>query len=120
MKAQCNYIPDSIWIKEVENGIRHVTLRRNFSEEINIRYGENEKVYEYDESDVFIPERENIEQFINENFANLFELGLQQMEENASFEEKTNYTKNIIETGNLYDCIKIMGQQITNILLEVM
>lgn len=120
MIAQCSYIPEAIWIREITNGIRHITLRRNFTEEIETREGIDEKTYTFEETDVYIPDRENIEQFTNENFGNLFDLGLQQNDERAINDIKLQETERLIKTGQLVDDIQLIGQQLTDIMLEVL
>ena len=117
MISYCNFIPESIWVRGVDNGIRHITLRRNFSEEIAIHGDLEEKQYMFEETDVYIPDRENLLEFINSNFGNLFDLGLQQTEENKIKREKIQKTKQIIESGQIIDDVQILGQQITNLFL---
>jgi hypothetical protein len=120
MISECSFIPESIWVRESSNGIRHITLRRNVTEEIKISEGIEEKVYTFEETDVHIVDRDKLEDFVNENFGNLFDLGLQQTEEKTIKEEKIQKTKQGIETGQITDDIQILGQQITNLMLEVL
>lgn len=117
MIAQCNYIPDAIWVRETENGLTKITLRRNFTEEMNV---EGDKYYTFEEVDIVIPYREDIVAFIEENFGNLFDLGLQQTEDSLQHESKILHTQQLIQTGKLAENMQLIGQQITNILLEVM
>jgi len=81
MKGYCNFIPDTIWVRGTENGLRHITLRRDFTEETIIRQEGEETQYKFEETDVFIPDRDNIEDFVTNNFGNLFDQGL--LNENA-------------------------------------
>jgi hypothetical protein len=119
MISQCNFIPETIWVRGIENGIRHITLRRNFTEETVIHEEIEEIMYIFEETDVFIPDRENINDFITQNFGNLFELGLQQMVEKSEKEVKVAKTKQIIQEGTLIDDVQLLGQQITNLMLGV-
>lgn len=73
MKSQSSIIQPSIWLREVENGIRHVTLRKNFIEK---QTQEGDSIYEFDETNIYIPDRENAEEYVNNNFDVLFEQGL--------------------------------------------
>ena len=82
MTGYCSFIPDTIWIREVENGLRHVTLRRDATEETIIRQEGEETQYKFEETDIFIPDRDNIEDFVTSNFGNLFDQGL--LNENAT------------------------------------
>lgn len=120
MIAYCNFIPDAIWIRGLqENGDRHITLRRNFTEEITTREGKEEKQFMFEETDVFIPERDNIAEFINSNFGNLFKLGLQQTQTKTESDSKIQKTKQIINNGQVVDDLHTLGQQITAIMLGV-
>jgi hypothetical protein len=119
MIAQCNFIPKSVWIREVKNGIRHITLRRNFAEETVFGECGERDIYTFETTDVYIPDRDNIEQFITENFGNLFDLGLQQTEEKNTKDKKVQKAKEVIESGQIIEDMQTLGQQITNIMLEV-
>lgn len=72
MKSQSNYIPDVVWVREETNGIRHITLRRNFTEIAD----EDNTMYEYDEVEIYLVDRENIEEYVGNNFDTLFVAGL--------------------------------------------
>lgn len=76
MKAQSNLMQDNIWIREVENGIRHITLRRNFEKKEVKHMEESEIIYEWDETDIYIVDRENILEYVTNNYNVLFEQGL--------------------------------------------
>lgn len=119
MMSKCNFIPDSVWIRECENGIRKITLRRNFTEEVIIHDGIQEKGYTFEETNVYVADRENIQEFVNENFGNLFDLGLQQTEQSAIIAEKIEKTRQAIQTGQIVEDMQTLGQQITNIMLGV-
>lgn len=82
MKSQSNIMQDKIWVRGVENGIRHITLRRNFIEKIVNHIEIQEKIYEYEETNIYIINRENIEDYVESNFNVLFEQGL--LDENAT------------------------------------
>lgn len=82
--AQSTIKPNPIWLRELdEKGNRKVTLRRNVSKETVNHEGIEDEIFEYDEVDVSIIERDNMQQFIEDNFGNLFDLGLEQ---NANIE----------------------------------
>lgn len=119
MISQCNFMPDAIWLRELENEIRHITLRRNFTENVVIHEDLEETQYTFEETDVFIPNRENIHEFVTQNFGNLFDLGLQQMTENVKKEAKISQAKQMVQEGTVVDDIQLLGQQITNLMLGV-
>ncbi len=120
MKSQSNTIQSPIWIRELENGTRHLTLRKNFTEKVitNLE-SEEETQYEFDETDVYITDRENIEDYINDNFDTLFDQGITQVEVIATENKRISETNKLVQSGQLYDSIQLIGQQITNIMLEV-
>lgn len=121
MKQSSVSIPQAIMLREIDNkGIRRVTLRKNFSEETDFTDGQENTYFGYDETDVFIVERNNIMEFITNNFANLFELGLRQSNELVEMYDNENALKRLLEEGRLVGELKLMGQQITEIMLEVM
>ena len=119
MIAYCNFIPDAAWVRETSNGLRHITLRRNFTEETVIRQEGTETQFRFEETDVFIPDRENLNEFVAENFGNLFDLGIQQTSENGEKETKIQRAKQIVQDGTVVDDLQLLGQQITDIMMGV-
>lgn len=119
MISQCSFSPDAIWVREVENGIRHITLRKNITQETITHEDTQEIIYQFEETELFIPDRENLTDFINENFGNLFDLGLQQTTDNATKDAKIMQAKQMIQDGSVVDNLQLLGQQITNIMLGV-
>jgi hypothetical protein len=111
MTSNCSFIPDTIWIREVENGIRHITLRQNFVESTAINMGVSETQYTFEETNVFIPDRDNIEDFITNNFDDLFNQGI--TNENAP-DPKTDVelnTERIIATESAINMLITMSMQ---------
>ena len=119
MTSQCGFSPDVVWIREEANGIRHITLRRNIVQQTVTQDGIQETVYTFEETDVFIPDRDNIQDYVNANFDSLFTLGLQQVADNETQDAKYQQTVQMIQEGTLADTLQTMGQQITNIMLGV-
>lgn len=120
MRTQCNYVPDTIWVRDIENNLRRITIRKNIEEDLIAHEDDNETMYSFDEVDVLIPDRYDIEQFANDNIDQLFELGIQQNAELNIYNKKLQETEHLIRTGQLVDDMKLIGQQLTNILLEVL
>lgn len=121
MTAYSSIKVDSVWIREVENGMRHVTLRKDF-EEIEVSKDEDgpvEKQYKFEETDIYIVDRDNVEDYINSNFDFLFSHGVQEISEKQSIEEKRQQAQQIIKDGSIVDSLQQMGQQITDIILGV-
>jgi hypothetical protein len=75
MKSQSNILQPTIWIRGLDNGIRHVTLRRNFEESTSTREDEDIQ-YVFEETNVYVADRDNLEDYIESNFEILFEQGL--------------------------------------------
>jgi hypothetical protein len=121
MIAKCNFIPDAVYLREIsDSGVRRVTLRKNFTEEIHINDGVEETHYSYEEVDVLVQERDNMSAFINANFENLFELGITQMAENNLIEQNKLATSKLLQDGSLSTELQLLGQQITSVMLGVM
>lgn len=98
MKAQCNYIPETTWIRELTNGVRHITLRKGFVEK-QIQHEENVEIqYEYDETNIYIVDRDNIEEYIQNNFDILFEQGLinENKPKEPSVEDRISSMENVL------------------------
>ena len=76
MIAYCNFIPDAVWVREAENGLSHITLRRNFVEVEKISNMDGttgtEKQYQFEERDICIPDRPNLADYVSANFDQLF------------------------------------------------
>lgn len=77
MISHCNFIPEEIWIRELENGIRHITLRRNFIEKTVNNNNIEETQYKFEEIDIYIADRDNIEKYVNDNFDLFFDKDLE-------------------------------------------
>lgn len=120
MTAYCSFKTDSVWIREVKNGLRHVTLRKDF-EQIQVQRGDGEveTVFKFEETDLYIADRDNLQDYINSNFDMLFNQGLQQTAEKHSIEEKRQQAHQIIKDGSIIDSFQQIGQQITDIILGV-
>lgn len=78
MKVQGSAYPESIWIRNMELDYINVTLRRNVEEKQIEKENDIETVYEYDEVTIKLIDRPNLEEYIQNNFDALFNLGLQQ------------------------------------------
>lgn len=108
MISHCSFIPDVVWVREVENGLRHITLRRNIAEETVIRQEGEEKQFNFEETDVYIPDRDSLEKFITQNFGNLFDLGLQQVKETFENNERKQRTETLLEIGDIANDIAVL------------
>ena len=83
MIAYCNYIPDAIWVRDVVNGVRRVTLRRNFVEEASHNQDDISEVqYKFEQIDVFIVDRPSLEDYVLANFDELFMSRLEEYKQN--------------------------------------
>ena len=118
MISRSNSVQDAIWLRNLnDSNMRRVTLRRNFTEETTMRDGIEDTQIVFEEVDVLIHERDNMISFIESNFGNIFDLGLMQMEENEIKTKNINETKAMIANGNISSEIKLLGQQITDVML---
>jgi len=78
MKIQGSAYPENIWIRNKELDCVNVTLRRNVEEKQIEREEGIETIYEYDEVTIKLIDRPNLEEYIQNNFDVLFDMGLQQ------------------------------------------
>ena len=78
MKVQGSAYPESIWIRNKELDYINVTLRKNVEEKQIEKENDVETVYEYDEVTIKLVDRPNLEEYVQNNFDALFNLGLQQ------------------------------------------
>ena len=78
MKVQGSAYPESIWIRNKELDYINVTLRKNVEEKQIEKENDVETVYEYDEVTIKLVDRPNLEEYVQNNFDALFEMGLQQ------------------------------------------
>jgi hypothetical protein len=117
MIAYCNYIPDAIWVREVENGVRRVTLRKNFIEKDTANMdGSTEKQYQYDETDICIPDRDNIEDYVNANLDALFTQGIQQTVDNQISDTNKQKAKLLVDSGQISVDLDSLQSQVLTIL----
>lgn len=78
MKVQGSAYPESIWIRNKELDYINVTLRKNVEEKQIEKEEGIETIYEYDEVTIKLIDRPNLEEYIQNNFDVLFDMGLQQ------------------------------------------
>ena len=77
MKAESNIKPNQIKIKGKNGGMCKVLLRKNVSEKtIENEDGSTDTLYEYDEVIVELAERNNLENYISNNFDMIYQAGL--------------------------------------------
>ena len=82
MLVQGSVYPPKIQIINYQRGNAIVKLRRNIKEkEIKNEDGSTDTLYEYEETEIIIGNRGNIEEYIEKNFDALFEMGLKQAKE---------------------------------------
>jgi len=117
MKARSTVMPDAIWIRGFENGIRTINLTKNVSQEKEVNNDGSEQVFfEYDEITVKIQERDNLTQFITENFENLFLLGKQQKAETLIRQASKECNKKILDgfDSNCLGVVKHFDAELTD------
>ena len=119
MNSQCSFSPEPLWIREVSNGMRRVTLRRNITQQTVTQDEGQETVYNFEETDVFIPDRESVQDYVTANFDALFTLGLQQVSDNDAQDAKIQQATQMVKDGSVVDALQTIGQQITNVMLGV-
>lgn len=85
MKAESNIKQNNVWIKEVKDNTATIVLRSNFVES---QLEEGETRFTYDEVEIQLGDRDNLDEYVNQHFEALFEMGMQR-----EFEETLPTTK---------------------------
>jgi mevalonate kinase len=106
MIVQGSISPLQLWIRYIdENNNTVVRLVRNVIEKdvTDEIIKDTQKVYEYEEIEMSIPNRNNLEQYIIDNFDLLFEKGLSDYELKKQLEEKEKQIKDLIDNHKLLE-----------------
>lgn len=103
MKVQSKIRPNDYWIRKIELNNAIIRLRRNIEEKTIEHEGVQESIFEYDEVEITIPNRINLETYIVEHFDELFEMGeVQIVVEEKSIEQRVNDLETLIlELGGI-------------------
>lgn len=101
MKVQSAVNPSKFYVRKIELGVAHVKLRDNI---VEVTDDEDNIGYEFDEVEVEISDRGNLEDYISDNFISLFELGLvneKKLKEPSDKEKIVELEKALIEMSNI-------------------
>ncbi len=103
MKVQSKIRPSDYWIRKIELNNAIIRLRKNIIEKTVENEGVQENIFEYDEVEVIIPNRRNLETYIVENFDALFLMGEKQIiVEEKSLEQRINELETLVlELGGI-------------------
>jgi len=103
VKVQSKIRPSDYWIRKIELNNAIIRLRKNIIEKTVENEGVQENIFEYDEVEVIIPNRRNLETYIVENFDALFLMGENQIiVEEKSLEQKVNELETLVlELGGI-------------------
>lgn len=72
-KVQGASLPTPIWVRRTDDKNHYVRLRKNIEELTRVEIDEiTSTYYQYDEIEIIIPKRIDIEDYINNNFEALF------------------------------------------------
>jgi hypothetical protein len=95
--------PSDYWIRKIELNNAIIRLRKNIIEKTVENEGVQENIFEYDEVEVIIPNRRNLETYIVENFDALFLMGEKQIiVEEKSLEQRINELEALVlELGGI-------------------
>jgi hypothetical protein len=95
MKVYSTIEPDIIFIESTQNGYR-VRLRKNIEQYEETFEGETQTMFKYDEVVLNLSHKENINEYVTENFEYLFSVG-----ENINYQEKINRIKEYLSKNFL-------------------
>jgi hypothetical protein len=103
VKVQSKIRPSDYWIRKIELNNAIIRLRKNIIEKTVENEGVQENIFEYDEVEVIIPNRRNLETYIVENFDALFLMGEKQIiVEEKSLEQRINELETLVlELGGI-------------------
>lgn len=87
MKVQSSVNPSKFYVRKIELGVAHVKLRNNIAEVVDEEDNIN---YVFDEVEVQISDRGNLEDYITTNFDSLFKMGI---DEEIKIKEPTDKEK---------------------------
>ena len=87
MKVQSAVNPSKFYVRKIELGVAHVKLRNNIAEVVDEEDNIN---YVFDEVEVQISDRGNLEDYITTNFDSLFKMGI---DEEIKIKEPTDKEK---------------------------
>jgi hypothetical protein len=73
MKVQSIINPDQIWIRYIENGIAIVRIRRDITSSVK----NNQTIFEYEEIEIEVIDRDNLNSHIIDNFDSFFNIELE-------------------------------------------
>ena len=122
MIVQGSASPQNIWIRYVdENNNAVIRLTKNviikdITDEIT---QDTRQEYEYEEIEISVPNRDNLEEYIQNNFDLLFEKGLNDFELKKQLEEKEKQIKELIDNYKLLELNQKTQEDILNT-MEVM
>jgi hypothetical protein len=130
MIVQGSVVPTPIWIRYIDkNNDAIVKLTRNVIVKPILDSITNETInfYEYEETDLKISNRNNIEQYIQNNFDLLFEKGLSDYELKKQLEEKERQIKDLINNykllevnQQLQDMNNIYGATLDSLMFDIL
>jgi hypothetical protein len=130
MIVQGSVVPTPIWIRYIDkNNDAIVKLTRNVIVKPILDSITNETInfYEYEETDLKISNRNNIEQYIQNNFDLLFEKGLSDYELKKQLEEKERQIKDLIDNykllevnQQLQDMNNIYGATLDSLMFDIL
>jgi hypothetical protein len=95
MKAFSTIEPQAIFIESTQNGYR-VRLRKNIEQYTEEFEGETQTMFKYDEVVLNLSHKENINEYVTDNFEYLFSVG-----ENMNYQEKIDTIKEYLSKNFL-------------------
>ncbi len=115
MKKSALILPQKYVVRSIDDKRVYVILRTNIKSEVN----GNQTVYTYDEYRFELPKRKNINQYIEDNFKSLIELGKEiELKESAWHEQKEIINK-LIDNHELIDVLQFLVNKILELEIKI-
>lgn len=114
MRVQSTVRPSDFFIRKSHLGNVHLILRKNITELVTEVEGDEEDIqviFNYDEVEVVISNRENLTEYVLDNFDSLYDLGVEQekKKKNEEIDEVTGLKQELDLVKTVLDDIILNG-----------
>lgn len=112
MRVQSTVRPSDFFIRKSHLGNVHLILRKNITELVTEVEGDEEDIqviFNYDEVEVIISSRENLTEYVLDNFDSLYDLGVEQEKKNEEIDEVTRLKQELDLVKTVLDDIILNG-----------
>lgn len=116
MKKTALIIPQRYIVRQIDDRRVEVILRTN----IKSQQSGSDVMYTYDEYRIEMPIRKNINQYIEENFNNLIELGKSIESKEQSWHERKETINQLIDNQELLDVLEFLIDKVLELEIRIL